>query len=73
MSLLDELRAKPGKTCVVCAFLGTRDVKERAEWAEAFKDRSISCATIHRAMKARDFGYSESPVSNHRRGGHVAH
>jgi hypothetical protein len=73
VTLLDELRAdrsNGGKTCSVCTWLQGRDKAERAEWIAAFADPSISANAIFRAMKAREFGYSDSVVGKHRRARH---
>ncbi len=72
MSILEELDAdKPtgGRTCSVCVWLESRSKTERAEWAEAFT-KGYSNAAIHRAMKKRDYKFSESVIGKHRRNGH---
>lgn len=66
--LLSELKADRAAPsgCTVCAWLSTRDESERAEWAQAFADKSISVAALHRAMKKRGYTLTDAPVVTHR-------
>lgn len=74
--LLDELRSdqkSSGIGCSACVWLSTLSASERAEWAEAFIDKSFTTMSLIRAAVRRDkqglLGKG-TPIETHRKQGH---
>lgn len=74
MSILEALRAdqrRSGSQCKTCEFLEKQPPDERAEWQQAFADKSFTTSSIHRLMAAKGFTGGDTSPAKHRAQGHA--